>query len=201
MGLVPGRPRPQAGREPRGATAPSLGDGSNREGVPPSPGRPPHAETPRLPPPGRRSGVPARRSGCRAKTSGTAGATHPVQVEALGAARGLLGAGAQAHGHSQLGRRCPGPRRLPGRPNQVPPARAHPLGSRLPAPCHVGARPRLPLTLTPLESSQLLRFQGRASLRLPAARGVPRTLTWESRSGRHHETPTLEPRTSRDEQQ
>lgn len=35
-------------------------------------------------------------------------ATHPVQVEALGAARGLLGAGAQAHGHGQLGRQCPG---------------------------------------------------------------------------------------------
>lgn len=124
---------------------------------------------------------PAHWWGRHAKATGAAGATHPVQVEALGASRGLLGAGAQAHGHCRLGRRCPGPRRH---------QRTHPLGARLPAPCHVGAWPRPPLTLTPLESGRLLRFQGRARLQQQAATGATGTLTRESRSARHHQTRT-----------
>lgn len=55
------------------------------------------AGTPPLPPSSRRSDVPSRPCGRPAKVTGAAGATHPVQVETLGAARGLLGAGAQAH--------------------------------------------------------------------------------------------------------
>lgn len=47
---------------------------------------------------GPRSGVLECPCGRPAKVTGAAGATHPVQVEALGAARGLLGAGAHTHG-------------------------------------------------------------------------------------------------------
>lgn len=70
------------------------GSHQEREQQPPSGGR---ARTgiPPLPSSGRRSGSQAR----QAKAPGAAGATHPMQVEALGAARGLLGAGAQAHGN------------------------------------------------------------------------------------------------------
>ncbi|XP_019518293.1 PREDICTED: tetratricopeptide repeat protein 21A isoform X6 [Hipposideros armiger] len=67
-------------------------------------------------------------------------------------------------------------------------APASPLGARLPAPCHVGASLLPPLTLTPLTTGQQLRFQGRARLQLPAARGVPRTLTRESSLARPHQT-------------
>lgn len=135
------------------------------------------AETLRLPPPGRRSGVPARRSGCRAKTlrrrrgdsprAGGSSSAPPAGCSAL-APRPMA---TVSSGDSAWG-----PRRLP-EAQPAAPARTRPLGARLPAPCHVGAWPRPPLTLTPLETSQLLRFQGRAGLRLPAARGVPRTLT------------------------
>ncbi|KAM5233426.1 tetratricopeptide repeat protein 21A isoform 5-T10 [Hipposideros larvatus] len=67
-------------------------------------------------------------------------------------------------------------------------APASPLGARLPAPCHVGALLLPPPTLTPLTTGQQLRFQGRARLQLPAARGVPRTLTRESSLARPHQT-------------
>lgn len=72
------------------------GSHQEREQHPPPGGR---ARTgiPPLPSSGRRSGIQAR----RAEVPGAAGATHPMQVEALGAARGLLGAGAQAHGNGR----------------------------------------------------------------------------------------------------
>lgn len=92
----------------------------------------------------------------------------------------------------------PGPWQRPGsgarapnlRTDPVPPARTRPLGARLPAPCHVGASLLPPLTLTLLATGGQLRLQGRARLRLPAARGVPGTLTPESRPARHHQTPS-----------
>ena len=89
-------------------------------------------------------------------------------------------------------RPCPWPRsaRAPVPGTAAPPARTHPLGARLPAPCHVGAWSRPPLTMTPLESGLLPRFQGRALLQLQAARGATGTLTRESPSARHHQTRT-----------
>lgn len=185
-----GRPRPQAGR-PRGATgAPSLGDGSTGRGD----------RHQRRDPAGcrLRAGDPAfPRVGCAsAKTSSAVGATHPVQVEALGAARGLLGAGAQAHGHGQLGHSSQ-PRRLRGGPTSS-------LSADSPFPaldhrsCHVGAWPR------PIPNSDALRDQPAAPFprtRRPPTSGRERRTQdpdfRESDSRPHHETLTLEPRASR----
>lgn len=83
------------------------------------------------------------------------------------------------------GARAPNPRTDP-----VPPARTRPLGARLPAPCHVGASLLPPLTLTLLATGGQLRLQGRARLGLPAARGVPRTLTPQSRPAQPRQTPS-----------
>lgn len=112
------------------------------------------------------AGVPPRRCGRPAAVAGAAGATHPVQVEALGGLRGLLGAGAQAHGSG------------PASPNA---ARTR---------CH---QHRLSLSvlnyqrlvtwsvatptpvLTPLATGPPLRLQGRARLERQAVRGAPGT--------------------------
>nr|XP_051708593.1 tetratricopeptide repeat protein 21A isoform X3 [Oryctolagus cuniculus] len=67
-----------------------------------------------------------------------------------------------------------------GKPDSAPPPWTHPIGARLPAPCHVGFLLRPLLTHRLLATGRLPCFQGRASLQLPAARGVPRTLTRES---------------------
>ncbi|XP_069907106.1 tetratricopeptide repeat protein 21A isoform X3 [Oryctolagus cuniculus] len=67
-----------------------------------------------------------------------------------------------------------------GKPDSAPPPWTHPIGARLPAPCHVGFLLRPLLTHRLLATGRQPCFQGRASLQLPAARGVPRTLTRES---------------------
>lgn len=94
--------------------------------------------------------------------------THPVQVEALGAARGLLGAGAQAHA-------CGSP--APGR------SLRRLARSALHYPRLITWAGAPPLrTMRRVATGRLPGFQGRARLGLVAARALPRIQTQNSRS-------------------